>query len=467
MIAADLGRVHFVGIGGAGMSGIARIMLARGIPVSGSDAKDSRELAALRALGAVVHLGHDPEHVGAAETVVVTAAVRPTNVEVVEAHRRGLRVLHRAEALASLMVGRTGVAVAGTHGKTTTTSMLTVALQRCGADPSFAIGGQLTDSGANAHHGSGEIFVAEADESDGSFLYYRPTVAIVTNVDPDHLDHFGSAAAYHEAFEQFAACIVSGGHLVACADDAGARALARTVRDRGGAVSTYGEAPDADLRVVEVDVRGGNASYDAVLGGRRLGSVRLAVPGRHNILDSAAALLAGIGLGFPHDRLRDGLGGFVGTRRRLEAKGTAAGVRVIDSYAHHPTELIADLTTARGMVGSGRLVVAFQPHLFSRTKAFADAFGAALGLADDVVVMDIYAFREDPEPGVSGALVASAVPLPPERVHFEPSWSAVAGELATRATAGDIVMTLGAGDITMIGPEVLALLEERAAGATQ
>ncbi len=258
---ADLGRVHFVGVGGAGMSGIARIMLARGLTVSGSDAKDSRDLAALRALGADVHVGHDAMQVVNADSVVVSAAIRPTNVEVLEARRRGLPVLHRAQALAALMVGRRAVAVAGTHGKTTTTSMLTVALQHCGVDPSFAIGGHLSDSGANAHHGSGDIFVAEADESDGSFLHYRPDVAVVTNVDPDHLDHYGDDAAYRDAFVAFADCIVPGGHLVTCADDSGAVELAQRVRARGGEVSTYGEGVGADLRVAGPGARGHGCTF--------------------------------------------------------------------------------------------------------------------------------------------------------------------------------------------------------------
>ena len=236
------------------------------------------------------------------------------------------------------------------------------------------------------------------------------------------------------------------------------------MRARGGTVSTYGESVDADLRLTDLVVQGLGARFDAVLRGRRLGPVQLAVPGRHNALDAAAALLAGLGLGLPEARLREGLGSFAGTRRRLELKGTVRGVRVIDSYAHHPTELVADLTAARDLVGSGRLVVAFQPHLYSRTRVFAEGFGAALGLADEVVVMEVYAAREDPEPGVSGALVAAAVPLAPEHVRFEPSWSAVAGLLAAAARPGDVVMTLGAGDVTMIGPEVLTLLSESDAG---
>ncbi|HEU4913384.1 MAG TPA: UDP-N-acetylmuramate--L-alanine ligase [Actinomycetes bacterium] len=457
--AEDLGRVHFVGIGGAGMSGIARIMLARGLPVSGSDAKETVTLAALRALGATVHVGHSAENVHGCDTVVVSTAIRRSNPELLEADRLGLRVIHRAAALASVMVGRRAVAVAGTHGKTTTTSLLTVAVQHCGADPSFAIGGNLNESGANAHNGSGDVFVAEADESDGSFLLYSPYAAVVTNVEPDHLDHYGTADAVTEAFEKFAARLDPAGFLVACADDPGARRLAESARARGVDVRTYGESEDADLRVVGLTTKGLGSAFEAVFRGRRLGRVDLRLPGRHNALNAAAALAVGVALGLPVERLREGLASFTGTRRRFEHKGTVGGVRVYDSYAHHPTELAADLTAARDVVEGGRVVVVFQPHLYSRTQFFAAEFGQALGLADEVVVMDVYAAREDPVPGVTGALVAAAVPLPPQQVVFEPSWSSVAGHLADRAKPGDVVLTCGAGDVTMIGPEVLDLLE--------
>jgi len=457
--AEELGRVHFVGIGGAGMSGIARIMLARGLPVTGSDAKESVTLAALRALGATVHVGHDAQHVGNADTVVVSTAIRATNPELLEATSRDLRVVHRAGALASVMVGRRAVAVAGTHGKTTTTSLLTVAIQHCGADPSFAIGGNLNESGANAHNGSGDVFVAEADESDGSFLLYSPYAAVVTNVEPDHLDHYGTPEAVAEAFEQFATRVDPVGFLVTCADDPGAVRLAERARSQGIDVRTYGVRPDADLRLVELVTKGMGSSFEPVALGRRLGRVDLRLPGRHNALNAAAALTVGIGLGFPAERLREGLASFTGTRRRFEHKGSVGGIRVYDSYAHHPTELTADLSAAREVADGGRVVVVFQPHLFSRTRFFAEDFGRALGLADEVVVMDVYAAREDPVPGVTGALVAAAVPLPPQQVVFEPSWSAVADHLAERAKPGDVVITCGAGDVTMIGPEVLSRLE--------
>ncbi len=456
--AADLGRVHLVGIGGAGMSGIARVLLARGVPVSGSDAKDSRALAELRVLGADVHVGHDAAHLAGADTVVVSSAVRETNAELRAARERGLRVLLRAEALASLMVGRRRVAVAGTHGKTTTTSMLTVAAFACGVDPSFAIGGDLNEAASNAHHGTGDLFIVEADESDGSFLVYAPHAAVVTNVEADHLDHYGDEAAVVRAFERFTATIEPDGFLVACADDPGSARLARVARAAGVDVRTYGTDEQADLRLEDVVVSGTTSAWTPVLRGRRLPRVQLAVPGRHLALNSAAALLTGLGLGLPEPALAAGLGGYTGVRRRMEHKGTAGGVRVYDDYAHHPTEVVAQLQAAREVVGAGRLVVAFQPHRYSRTLAFADRFGQALGAADEVVVMEVYAAGEDPVPGASGAAVAAAVPLPAERVHYEPSWSAVPAALAGRARPGDLVLTLGAGDVTQVGPEVLRLL---------
>jgi UDP-N-acetylmuramate--alanine ligase len=457
----ELGAVHFIGIGGAGMSGIARILLARGVPVSGSDRRDTPTLLALRALGARVAVGHDPAHLGGAETVVVSTAIRPDNPELVAARERGLPVLPRAVALAAVMAGRRSVAVAGTHGKTSTTSMLTVAVQACGADPSFAIGGDLNESGSNAHAGEGDVFVAEADESDRSFLLLEPFGAIVTNVEADHLDNYGDLAAVEEAFDRFVGTVDPAGFVVVCADDPGAARL-RTVASKAR-LRSYGTADDADLRMVDIEVAQTGTSWTAVLDGHVLGRVRIQVPGEHMARNSAAALLAGLELGLPVEGLVEGLARFGGVHRRFELKGVAGGVRVFDDYAHHPTEVRAQLNAARAVAGSGRLVVAFQPHLYSRTLEFADGFGRALGLADEVVVMDVYGAREDPVPGVTGAMVAEAVPLPPERVVFEPSWSAAAPALAARARPGDLVLTMGAGDISMVGPEVLEALRARAA----
>jgi UDP-N-acetylmuramate--alanine ligase len=452
----ELGAVHFVGIGGAGMSGIARILLARGVAVSGSDRRDTPTLLALRALGARVAVGHDPAHLGGADTVVVSTAIRDDNPELVAARERGLRVLPRAVALAAVMAGRRSVAVAGTHGKTSTTSMLTVAVQACGVDPSFAIGGDLNESGSNAHAGQGDVFVAEADESDRSFLLLAPHAAIVTNVEADHLDNYGDLAAVEAAFDRFLQTVHPDGFVVLCADDPGAarlRAVPTPAR-----VRTYGTAEDADLRLTDLDVAGDATSYTAVLHGADLGRVRIRVPGAHMARNSAAALLAGLELGLPAAGLIEGLGRFGGVHRRFELKGVAGGVRVYDDYAHHPTEVRAQLHAARAVVGDGRLVVAFQPHLYSRTREFADGFGDALALADEVVVMDVYGAREDPVPGITGAMVADAVPLPPGRVLFEPSWSAAAPALAARARPGDLVVTMGAGDVSMVGPEVLEAL---------
>jgi UDP-N-acetylmuramate--alanine ligase len=461
--ADQLGTVHFVGIGGAGLSGIARIMVARGITVTGSDAKESRTLEALRALGAVCHVGHAAENLGDADTVVISTAVRENNPEVVEATRRGLRLLPRSAALESVMQGRVVVAVAGTHGKTTTTSLLTVALQHCGADPSFAIGGDLNETGSNAHHGSGELFVAEADESDGAFLVYSPHAALVTNVEADHLDNYGTEEAYRAAFDIFIDRISPEGFLVVCADDPGADALGRTAVERGLTVVRVGESADAEVRAEDVRFVGSTSTFTVVDRGQRLGEITLQIPGRHYVLDAMAALACGLRLGFDFRDLARGLAAFSGTRRRMELKGQAGGVRVYDSYAHHPNEIRGDLQAARSLAGEGRVVVAFQPHMVSRTRIFGHDMGVALGAADEVVVMDIYVAREDPEPGVSGAMVASAVPLDPAQVVFEPSWSATAAHLVARARPGDVVLTLGAGDVTLLGPEVLELLEERGA----
>ncbi|HEY0951022.1 UDP-N-acetylmuramate--L-alanine ligase [Nocardioides sp.] len=437
MLPADrLGRVHFVGIGGAGLSAIARIMLARGVPVSGSDGTDSPTLEALRALGARVHLGHDAVHVHDVDTLVVSTAVHEDNPEYLEAVRQGLRVLPRSAALASVMAGRRVIAVAGTHGKTTTTSLLTVALQAAGADPAYAIGGDLAATGVNAADGSGDLFVAEADESDGAFLHYAPYAAIVTNIEADHLDQWGTPEAYAAAFDEFADTLDPDGFLVCVADDPGAAALAERHRAAG-------------RRVVTV------SGQDAAA----LDGVTLWSPGEHYRADALAALAAGVELGYRAEDLVRGLTSYTGTKRRMERKGEAAGVRVYDSYAHHPTEIAGDLQAARAVAGEGRVLVAFQPHLVSRTRIFGAAMGAALGAADEVVVLDVYLAREEADPAVTGASVAAGVPLPPERVAYAPDLESAAAELVSRARPGDLVLTLGAGTVTQVGPRVLELLD--------
>lgn len=459
-----LGVVHFVGIGGAGLSGIARIMMARGIVVSGSDAVASPTLDSLRALGATCHVGHAASHVAGADTVVVSTAVREDNPEVVEARRRGLRLWPRSAALVSVMAGRTVLAVAGTHGKTTTTSLLAVALRAAGADPSYAIGADLAASGDNAYVGSGDLFVAEADESDGSFLAYTPTGAVVTNIDADHLDNWGTEAAYRAAFSAFLDTVVPAGFLVTCVDDRGAAELADEGTVRGLDVTRVGIGTDADVRAVDVRLHEAGSSFSVVRAGEVLTRVELRIPGQHYVLDAALALATGVRLGFDADSLAAGMAEHVGTLRRMERKGESAGVRVYDSYAHHPTEIAADIEAARSVAGRDRLVVCFQPHLASRTRLFGAEMGAALSSADEVVVTDVYLAREQPQPGVSGRLVADAVSLPGARVHYEPALAAVPHLLADLAQAGDVVLTLGAGDVTTVGPRLLTLLVAREAG---
>jgi UDP-N-acetylmuramate--alanine ligase len=456
--AEELGRVHFVGIGGAGLSAIARIMAARGLPVTGSDDQDTPFLPSLRELDVTCHLGYAAEHVGDADTVVVTTAARDDNPEVAEARRRGLRVLPRSAGLWSVMAGRRVLAVAGTHGKTTTTSLLVTALLAADADPSYTVGGILTATGRNADAGSGDLFVAEADESDGAFLVYRPHAAVVTNVAADHLDVWGTEEAYRAAFDRFAETVDPDGFLVCVVDDAGSRALTDHARAEGRRVVTVGESLDADLRATDVVLQGTTSSFRVCRGDQSLGRITLRIPGRHYVLDALAALAAGLELGFSFERLRAGLEAFVGSGRRMEAKGEASGVRVYDSYAHHPAEIAADLAAARAVAGDGRIVVAFQPHLVSRTRIFGPAMGAALGAADEVVVLEVYLARETADPGVTGRLVADAVPLPSERVALVAGLEEAAAELVARARPGDLVLTLGAGTVTEVGPLVLARL---------
>ncbi len=481
----ELQRVHMVGIGGAGMSGVARILLDRGGLVSGSDAKESRGVHALRARGALIRIGHDASSLdllpGGVSAVITThAAIPKTNPELVEARRRGIPVVLRPAVLARLMDGRTTLMVTGTHGKTTTTSMLIVALQHCGRDPSFAVGGELGEAGTNAHHGSGDCFVAEADESDGSLLEYTPNIAVVTNIESDHLDFYGSPDAYVGVFDSFMERLAPGGALVVCTDDPGAAALAQRTAELGIRVLRYGSAPEqpgdtspASGRYPQAgtllswEQQGTEAVAHIQLAGEAHPRVmRLSVPGRHMALNALGALLAAIEIGAPADEVLDGLAGFEGVRRRFELVGTSgvgkASVRVFDDYAHHPTEISVTLAAVRTVVeqsGDGRLLVVFQPHLYSRTKAFAAEFGHALDAADQAFVLDVYGAREQPLAAVSGASVAEHVSVP---VRYLPDFSAVAEEVAAAAGPGDVIVTMGAGDVTLLGPEIVTALRVRA-----
>ncbi|UNO39433.1 UDP-N-acetylmuramate--L-alanine ligase [Streptomyces sp. MST-110588] len=456
-IPASMDRPHFIGIGGAGMSGIAKILTQRGARVAGSDAKDSPTARALRALGATVHIGHDAAHLAHDATgVVVSSAIRADNPELVAAQERGVPVVHRSDALASLMEGLRPLAVAGTHGKTTTTSMLAVSLGSLGLAPSYAIGGDLDAPGSNAEHGTGEIFVAEADESDRSFHKYAPEVAIVLNVELDHHANYASMEEIYDSFETFVARIRPGGTLVIAADQAGARELTTRVAGRHDIeVVTYGESPDADIRVLKVDPHGLTSEVTVALRNGENLTFTVSVPGRHYAHNAVAALAAGIAMGLPPHDLASALGTYTGVKRRLQLKGEAAGVQVIDSYAHHPTEMTADLEAIRGAAQGSRVLVVFQPHLYSRTQELGTEMGQALALADGCVVLDIYPAREDPIPGVTSELIIDAARNAGAEVAAEHDTAAIPEVIAGMAKPGDLVLTMGAGDVTDLGPAVL------------
>ncbi|MET8973913.1 UDP-N-acetylmuramate--L-alanine ligase [Streptomyces hydrogenans] len=459
-IPAAMERPHFIGIGGAGMSGIAKILAQRGAKVAGSDAKDSPTAEALRAHGVTVHLGHAAEHLADdASAVVVSSAIRADNPELARAAELGIPVVHRSDALASLMDGLTAIAVAGTHGKTTTTSMLAVALTELDLDPSYAIGGDLAGPGTNARHGAGEVFVAEADESDRSFQKYDPQVAIVLNVELDHHANYASMDEIYESFEKFAAKLRPGGTLVV-GEHSGARELAARVAATGREdleIVTVGEGEGSDAHILNIVPNGMKSEVTVALDGAEH-TFTVSVPGRHYAHNAAAALAAGARAGLDPAALAQALTAYTGVGRRLQLKGEAAGVQVIDSYAHHPTEMTADLEAMRGAAGDSRLLVVFQPHLFSRTQELGTEMGQALALADGSVVLDIYPAREDPIPGVTSALILDAARAAGADVTPVHDKGTVPDVIAGMARPGDFVLTMGAGDVTDLGPAILARL---------
>lgn len=451
----DLGAVHFVGIGGSGMSGIARLFLESGHRVTGSDRSANHNTDELRAAGVVVSIGHSADNPGLADAdaLVYTGALWADNPEYLAAVARGIPVLHRSQALAWLVARSRVVAVAGAHGKTTSTGMIITALRALGADPSFVNGGVIQSLGTSSGFGRGELFVIEADESDGSFLLYDTSVALVTNVDADHLDHYGDHDAFDAAFVEFARRARD--LVVISSDDPGAR----RVHDRLShpTILTFGEDPAADVRVSDIRAdRGVEFSLHW-----RGGSYEVAVPvaGRHNAINAAGAFAVLVGLGFGPDETAGALSSFGGTERRFELHGVVRGVSVYDDYAHHPTEVAAALATARSVVGAGRVIAIHQPHLYSRTQAMAAQFAEVYeSLADHTVVLDVYGAREDPVPGVTGALVSGGF-RDPDRVDFVPDWSEAADRVAELARPGDLVMTLSCGDVYRIIPQVLEALD--------
>jgi UDP-N-acetylmuramate--alanine ligase len=456
MLKHRIKRVHFVGIGGSGMCGIAEVLLTLGYQVSGSDVKAGEAIDRLKARGAVVAVGHAAANVGGAQVVVYSSAVPPENPEVAEARRRGIPIIRRAEMLAELMRLKYGVAVAGTHGKTTTTCMAGLVLSEAGLDPTVVIGGRLNSVGGNALAGAGEYLVAEADESDASFLCLAPILAVITNVDDDHLDHYRSIDRLQAAFVEFAQRVPFYGAVVACLDDAGVRQVVPRITRR---VVTYGLGPGAMLEGRDAKLSGEGSLCRVRMEGRDLGELRLKVPGRHVLLNALAAVGAGLELDIPFATAARALAGYDGVARRLQFKGEARGVRVYDDYGHHPTEIRATLGAARLLAGKGRLIVLFQPHRFTRTNLLRDAFAGAFESADEAVITDIYPAGEQPIPGVDGSLVAGAV----ERhgrpaVRFIPDLATAASAAAAAAGPGDLVVTLGAGDVSRQADRILDLL---------
>ncbi|MDR0849441.1 MAG: UDP-N-acetylmuramate--L-alanine ligase [Propionibacteriaceae bacterium] len=458
---ADFGKVHFIAIGGAGMSGVASGFLAQGHVVSGSDQADSEILRELESQGAQVWVGQDATHIGDVDTVVVSTAIRPDNPELVEAHRRGLPVLHRSVALAALMEDKVVVSVAGTHGKTTTTAMCVAGLESVGTDPSYVLGGTIVSSGLGSHMGTDNVFIVEADESDGSFRQYPTNIAVITCIETDHLDTWGTAQAYRDGFAQFASR-ESIDTLIVNGDDEGAVDVREAVKAAGKKVVTYGRSTSCDLVISDVDLTGPVASAVFAYAGRKV-RVRLSVPGVHNLYNGAAALLVGLALGANEgsaamDDILAGIASFTGTKRRFQLVGEVESVSVVDDYAHHPTEVAATLASAREVAGTGRVLACFQPHLYSRTLTFADEFGAALAKADFAFVTDVYGAREDPVPGMTGELIVDAVSDHGGVVTYVPAYECLPAVVAAVAQPGDLVLTIGAGSITTIGPKILEAL---------
>ncbi len=454
---SDSRPIHFIGIAGAGMSALAELFVRRGARVTGCDAHPEAA-DDLRRLGIPVATGHDPAHLTGVRAVVVSSAIRPDLPEVVAARAAGLPVIRRAEALAEAVHGGTVVAIAGTHGKTTTTVMTTEALAAAGRSPTGVVGGRVAEWGGNLRAGGESVFVVEADEYDRSFLALTPTIAVVTNMEADHLDIYRDLADIRAAFAQF---VLPARWIILCADDPGANALPTP---SGCEVIRYGTtSPDARLAARDVSFVGTGSRFTVVYDGETLGPVTLRVPGLHNVRNALAAIAVGISQGVSLEAMASGLGRFGGVERRFQRLGEVAGVAIIDDYAHHPTEIAATLDAARAAYPERRLVVAFQPHLFTRTRDFAGEFGRALGRADLVFLTDIYPAREQPLPGVSSDLIANAARASGRPVAWRGARGALARALAETVRPGDVVLTLGAGDITRTGPELLAALQGAAA----
>jgi UDP-N-acetylmuramate--alanine ligase len=457
----DLSHIHFVGIGGAGMSGIAEILLEYDLEVSGCDQSLGEVTQRLADLGARIEQGHSPDHLEGIELLVTSSAVAEDNPEVREARRRGITVVRRAEMLGELMRLKYGIGVAGTHGKTTTTSLVGTVLTEAGHDPTVIVGGRLRLLGTGARLGKSDYLVAEADEYDRSFLRLTPVIAVITNIDRDHLDTYGTLEAIEDAFVEFGNRVPFFGRLIVCLDDPNVQKVLPRLADRR--VITYGFSPQADLSAVNLEPHGAGSRFgvrwrsDRVLGRIDLGTIELPLPGHHNVLNALAAVGVGLSLRIDFDTITRALGGFKGVHRRFEQLGTWHGAAVVDDYAHHPTEIVATLQAARQTFSEGKVLAVFQPHLFSRTQDLAEELGRSLLGADLAVVTDVYPSREKPIPGVTGEMVVEAALRSGHRnVHYRPSWKE-APELLREAGPKDVVITLGAGDVNRLAQ---ALAEE-------
>jgi UDP-N-acetylmuramate--alanine ligase len=466
---ANIQRIHFVGIGGIGMSGIAEVLLNLGYKVSGSDLKLSPVTERLAAMGAKVFAGHAPENIAGSDVVVISSAVRSDNPEVQAARAQHIPVIPRAEMLAELMRLKYGIAVAGMHGKTTTTSMIAAAMAAGGLDPTVVVGGRVDALGSNARIGKSKYLVAEADESDRSFLRLSPIVEVVTNIDREHMDCYRDLRDVEQTFLAFMDLVPFYGIIVACADDENLRNLLPQVRRR---VLTYGTHDNVDFRITGRRFAPGDgerlslSSFHIHYRGADLGEFRLRVPGAHNVLNAAAAVAVGMGLDVPVDRIREALEQFNGVDRRFQVKGRVNGVSVIDDYGHHPTEIRATLAAAR-QCGFGRVHVIFQPHRYSRTQLLMDEFATAFGDADSLVLLDIYPASEAPIPGVTSLALAERIAQNgPTRVARAASFDEAAQLACESAQPGDMILTLGAGNVSQLGAIVLQRLAEHAVAKT-
>ena len=448
-------QIHFIGIGGSGMSGLARISLAMGIKTSGSDMKHSQIIEDLKNLGAKTFIGHSRENINDQGIIVISSAISPENPELKRARELGLTILTRAQALAIFMEGKKSIAVAGTHGKTTTTSMLPVALQSLGLDPSFAIGGTINRGGTNAHLGSGDFFISEADESDGSFLTYKPFGAVITNIELDHVDNFPNLEAVLKLFEKFVESIQNNGFLVIGVDGSGARELLSRIKRKDLNILTYGKT-GSDITFSHLYLKPMGAMARASHLGKVLGELETSIPGEHNLLNALAVLGVGIATNLPISEFISGIKNFTGARRRFEIKGKVNGITVVDDYGHHPTEIEVTLQAARTYIGTGKIFVIFQPHRYSRTTAFSKEFATSLRGADKVYLLEVYSAGESPIPGVNSKLISDNL----TNATYNPSMVEVIEEVSKLAKPGDLIMTLGAGDVSALAPAILENLNE-------